>query len=212
MFTGLVEGIGEVRGVSPLGGGMVLEIAHSLSEPVIPVGESVAVSGACLTVVECGQGWFKAQVSPETVGRTTLGKARPGTKVNLERALAIGDRLHGHLVTGHVDTVGRVAGIEREGDFTLYRFHLPAQYLRYVAAKGSIAIDGISLTVAEVKGKLVSVAVIPHTASVTTLGERSVGDEVNVEVDLVARYLESLLSSYNPEKRTVEATLRAALW
>ncbi len=212
MFTGLVEGVGEVGEVLGHSSGLVVKISHSLADSLIPVGESVAVNGACLTVAETGEGWFKAHLSPETVQRTTLGKARPGTKVNLERALAIGDRLHGHLVTGHVDTVGRVAGIERAGDFTVYRFEIPRDYLRYVAVKGSIAIDGISLTVAGIEGRLVSVAVIPHTASVTTLGARSVGDEVNVEVDLVARYLESLLKSYDPERRTVEATLRAALW
>ena len=212
MFTGLVEGVGEVREVARAGEGLILKIAHSLSDPVIPIGESVAVSGACLTVVETGDGWFKADLSPETVKRTTLGSARPGTKVNLERALALGERLHGHLVTGHVDTVGRVAGIERQGEFTLYGFEVPKEYLRYVAVKGSIAVDGISLTVADLKGRVISVAVIPHTAAVTTLGERSVGDPVNIEVDLVARYLESLLKHYDPEKRTVEATLRAALW
>lgn len=212
MFTGLVEGVGEVREVANQSQGLVLRIAHGLSDPVVPVGESVAVSGACLTVVDAGEGWFKADLSPETVNRTTLGRVRPGAKVNLERALALGERLHGHLVTGHVDAVGRVAGIERQGDFTLYRFAIPNDLLPYVAVKGSIAIDGISLTVAEIKGKVVSAAVIPHTASVTTLGEKAVGDEVNIEVDLIARYLESLLRSYDPEKRTVEATLRAALW
>ena len=126
--------------------------------------------------------------------------------------MALGDRLHGHLVTGHVDAVGRVAGIERQGEFTAYRFDIPDKCLPYVAVKGSIAIDGISLTVADVHGRLVSAAVIPHTASVTTLGDRSAGDQVNVEVDLVARYIESLLKRYDPQKRTVEATLRAALW
>ena len=212
MFTGLVEGVGEVVDAQGQSQGLVLKIAHTLSDPVLPVGESVAVSGACLTVTETGEGWFKADVSPETVNRTTLGRVRPGTRVNLERALALGDRLHGHLVTGHVDAVGRVGGIERQGDFTLYRFTIPSELLPYVAVKGSIAIDGISLTVAGIQGKIVSTAVIPRTASVTTLGERSVGDEVNVEVDLIARYLESLLRSYDPQKRTVEATLRAALW
>ncbi len=212
MFTGLVEGVGEVVDVASKAGGLVLNISHSLSEPVIPVGESIAVNGACLTVVESGEGWFKADVSPETIKRTSLKNARPGIKVNLERALAVGDRLHGHLVTGHIDGVGIIADIKGEGEFIVYRFELPLNLLRYVAVKGSVAIDGISLTVAELHENIISVAVIPHTATVTTLGDKRVGDEVNVEVDLVARYLESLLQNYTVQKKEDSSTLIAALW
>ncbi len=194
MFTGIVEGLGEVRSVRRLGRGIVLEVRPPFSERELKVGESVSVNGACLTVARITSGGFEAEVSYETLERTTLGELRPGDKVNIERALRVGDRLGGHFVTGHVDGIGVVEVREDRAEFLLFVIRAPESVSRYLVEKGSVAVDGISLTVNRVYGTSFELTVIPHTASVTTMGFRKPGDRVNLEADILAKYVEKFLT------------------
>jgi riboflavin synthase len=197
MFTGIVTDLGRVREVVPGGDtGFVIATAYDTAE--IATGASIACSGACLTVVEKGQGWFAVQASAETLARTTLGTWLVGTPVNLERALRLGDELGGHLISGHVDAVAEVIETRPEGDSIRYSFGVPAPFGRAVAPKGSVALDGVSLTVNEVEdapggGARFGVNVIPHTQKVTSFGALSPGARVNFEIDLLARYVARLL-------------------
>jgi riboflavin synthase len=197
MFTGIVTDLGRVREVVPGGDtGFVIATAYDTAE--IATGASIACSGACLTVVEKGQGWFAVQASAETLARTTLGTWRVGTPVNLERALRLGEELGGHLVSGHVDAVAEVTETRPEGDSIRYSFAVPAPLGRAVAPKGSVALDGVSLTVNEVEdapggGARFGVNVIPHTQKVTSFGALRPGARVNFEIDLLARYVARLL-------------------
>jgi riboflavin synthase len=192
MFTGIITDLGHVREIRA-DGDTRIEITTRFDDAAIPIGASIACSGVCLTVIDKGPGWFAVQASGETLSCTTLGDWRPGTSVNLERALGLGDELGGHLVSGHVDGVGRVAAITPEGASRRFVFEAPAQLARFIASKGSVAIDGISLTVNEVDGARFGVNIIPHTLSITTLGEAEAGDRVNLEIDLLARYVARLL-------------------
>lgn len=197
MFTGIVTDLGRVRRISTRGDTR-LEIETQFELASIPMGASIACSGVCLTVIETGvgeggTGWFAVSASAETLSCTTIGHWREGTAVNLERALRLGDELGGHLVSGHVDGVGRIAQIRPEGDSRRLTFTTPPGVARFVASKGSIAVDGISLTVNETEGGLFGVNIIPHTLAVTTLGEAVVGDPVNLEIDLLARYVARLI-------------------
>lgn len=193
MFTGLIEDLGTVRSLQTGGGSGRITIATSLSMDEIALGDSIAVNGVCLTVVNYGSGQFSADVSAESLSRTVLGDLRPGQHVNLERALRLSDRLGGHLVSGHVDGLGVVT--ERYQDRNAVRFtvEVPAALQRYLVEKGSVAIDGISLTVNSVSAQGFSVAVIPHSLAKTTLQERRVGSTVNIETDLLGKYVERLL-------------------
>ncbi|OQX08643.1 MAG: riboflavin synthase [Desulfobulbaceae bacterium A2] len=193
MFTGLVQGTGVVIARSPSGGGMVLtlEAGFALDDP--REGESIAVNGACLTARNITGRRFLVDVSPETLTRTTLGRLASGGRVNLERALRLGDRLGGHLVSGHVDTVGQVEDRRPAGDFTLFSFCLPAELSRYLIEKGSVAVDGVSLTVNSCESDRFSVAIIPHTLTATTLGGLRQRDPVNLELDLIGKYVEKML-------------------
>ncbi len=193
MFTGLIEDVGKVLRLDRAGSGARLVVSCRLSLEEIRIGDSVAVNGACLTVVEKGSGSISFDVSPETVTRTTLGNIRPGASVNLERALSLGDRLGGHLVSGHVDCIAVISGSREESGNRIIFFRIPGQYSRYLIEKGSVAIDGISLTVNRVDGDVFSVNIIPHTAQQTTLHLRRQGDEVNIETDLIGKYVERLL-------------------
>jgi riboflavin synthase len=193
MFTGIVEELGQLRARDGLRGrnGVAASRFTFAAARVLEdadVGGSIAVNGCCLTVVELGPGWWAADVVPETLSRTTLGALAPGDPVNLERPLRLADRLGGHLVQGHVDGVGEV--LAPEPDLSV---RAPASVLPYLAEKGSVAVDGCSLTVASVEGDRFGVAIVPHTAAVTTLGRRRSGDPVNLEVDIVAKYVERLL-------------------
>jgi riboflavin synthase len=191
MFTGLVEEVGRLRAASSNeAGGARLAFDAARMSAEVRIGESVAVNGACLTVVETGEGWWAADAVAETLSRTNLGALRPGDPVNLERPLRADARLGGHLVQGHVDAVGRV--VAPAPDLVVA---FPPHLAPFLVAKGSVAVDGCSLTVVEVTDDRFSVAVIPHTAEVTTLGSRANGDEVNLEVDVIAKYVQRLLTA-----------------
>ena len=193
MFTGLVEATGRVCAVDARDGDARLTIeSDGVDFSKLAEGASIAVSGVCLTALDITDSGFSADVSRETLAVTTLGSTTTGDAVNLERSLALGDPLGGHLVTGHVDCTGRIAEIESDARSTRMRIALPGDYARYIARKGSVAVDGISLTVNGVRERDFDVNVIPHTLSVTTLNGGKVGTRVNIEVDLIARYLERL--------------------
>lgn len=194
MFTGIVEELGRVRSVAANAGGARIEIDATTVLEDAAIGASIAVNGCCLTVVELGADYWAADAVVETLTRTNLGALSAGDPVNLERPVRLADRLGGHLVQGHVDATGTVRSRTPEPDGSeRFRFAAPDDVLRYVVHKGSITVDGISLTVAAVHDDGFSIAVIPHTLAVTTLGARAVGAPVNLEVDLVAKYVERLL-------------------
>jgi riboflavin synthase len=194
MFTGIVEEQGRVRRVEPREGGARLEFDARTVLDDADIGDSIAVNGCCVTVVERGEGWWAADAVIETLERTALGSLAVGDPVNFERPMRLADRLGGHLVQGHVDAVGRIEGRDPLPDgSTRLRFSAPADLLRYVVEKGSITVDGVSLTVAGVATDGFSVAVIPHTLAVTNLGVKGPGEPVNLEVDVLAKYVERLL-------------------
>ena len=195
MFTGIITALGTVRAIEPLGNGkdMRLVIAAPWDDTAsIALGASIACSGCCLTAVELAADSFAVDASAETLACTTLGTWRVGTQVNLERSLRVGDELGGHLVSGHVDGVGKAVSRTPENGSTRWRFQVPADVARFIAAKGSVAIDGVSLTVNDVQGDTFGVNIIPHTASVTRFGSLSPGDPVNIEIDTLARYVARL--------------------
>ncbi len=173
--------------------GLRLTVEAPSMAPDFEQGASVAVNGVCLTVVDTAGEAFSVETVPETVSRTTFGSLKPGHQVNLERPLRLSDRIDGHLVQGHVDGVGRVAAREERGNSLWYEVEIPDDLAPFVIEKGSIALDGISLTIAGLTGSLAAVSIIPHTASITTFGGRRIGDEVNIEVDMIGRYVASLL-------------------
>ena len=195
MFTGIIEGVGRIAVLEARGGDVRLRVeVGTLPFAAVQPGESIAVNGVCLTVVEFDAVSFAADASNETLSLTTLGRLQVGAPVNLERAMRPTDRLGGHLVSGHVDGVGRVLAIVEDARAQRWRFAAPAALLRYVAKKGSICVDGVSLTVNEVDADGFEVALIPHTVSHTAFAQTRVGDAVNLEIDLVARYVERLLT------------------
>jgi riboflavin synthase len=199
VFTGIVEELGRVRAVAPNDGGARVEIEAKAVLDDAEIGASIAVNGCCLTVVDLADGWWAADAVVETLQRTNLGLLAAGDAVNLERPVRLADRLGGHLVQGHVDATGIVRARDAQPDgSTLVRFDAPAEVLRYVVHKGSITVDGVSLTIAGVHDDGFTVAVIPHTLAVTTLGIRAVGERVNLEVDLIAKYVERLLGEERP--------------
>ena len=191
MFTGIVEETGEVQSIESDGGGRRLRIGASFEG--LSEGQSISVSGACLTVEDYGDGWFSLFLAEETIERTYLGELEAGDAVNLERALRADGRLDGHFVQGHVDGTGEVVDVERIGEDWQYTFSLPESQAAYVVEKGSIAVDGISLTVADCDAETFSVAIVPETYELTTLSEKSAGDPVHLEVDVIAKYVESLV-------------------
>ena len=194
MFTGIVEEQGRVRRVEPREGGARLEFDARTVLDDADIGDSIAVNGCCVTVVERGEGWWAADAVIETLERTALGSLAVGDPVNFERPMRLADRLGGHLVQGHVDAVGRIEGRDPLPDgSTRLRFSAPADLLRYVVEKGSITVDGVSLTVAGIETDGFTVAVIPHTLEVTNLGVKGPGEPVNLEVDVLAKYVERLL-------------------
>lgn len=193
MFTGIVTDLGAVRSIERRGDTRI-EIETAYDTDSIELGASVACSGPCLTVVDKASGWFAVEASAETLARTTLGEWRAGTRVNLERAMRVGEELGGHIVSGHVDAVASVVETLPEGDSVRFLFDAPESLAKYIAPKGSIALDGVSLTVNEVDGNRFGVNVIGHTRAATTFGERRAGDRVNLEIDTIARYVARLLA------------------
>ena len=193
MFTGLVEALGAVREVVPAGAGRDLVIEAPALAAELALGESVAVNGCCLTVVAHDAMTCRFQAGPETLSRTNLGDLRPGDRVNLERSLRVGDRLSGHIVQGHVDGVGRVERVPPDGDWTTIWFACPPELSAQMVSKGSAAVDGVSLTLVDVEDGRFSVALIPHTLAHTTLGWKKPGDPVNLETDLLAKYVQKCL-------------------
>lgn len=189
MFTGIVTDVGRVRGVRETNRDRRYEIETAYDTATIDLGASISHSGCCLTVVEKGQGWFAVEVSAETLSHTTLGDWGEGAPVNLERAARLGDEMGGHIVSGHVDGVGEVLSVEAEGGSHRIRIRAPRPLHRLIAPKGSIAVEGVSLTVNEVEDDVFGLNIIPHTFEVTTLGGLKAGSRVNLEIDMLARYL-----------------------
>lgn len=193
MFTGIIEEVGSITEVRSMDQGRRLAVlAGSLTEGMA-VGDSVCVNGACLTAVDLNGESFRADVSPETLTKTNLGEAKVGDRVNLERALRLSDRLNGHLISGHVDGLGVVAGMARKGNAILITVRVPEALSRYIVDKGSVAVDGVSLTVNRSYGNRFDVAIIPHTAENTTISRYRNGDHVNIETDMIGKYVERLV-------------------
>lgn len=193
MFTGLIEDVGVVGALRMQRGSAVLTVKTNLAVGSMPLGASVAVNGACLTVVKKTRGAFTVDVSPETLRRTNLDRLAVGSMVNLEQAMRLQERLGGHLVTGHVDGLGTVTSIKKAGEFTLFSFRLPHVLAALLVSKGSVAVDGISLTVNQCRAATFSVAIIPFTLRHTNLRARRVGDKVNIETDLIGKYVQNFM-------------------
>ena len=196
MFTGIIEEMGVVKAVGKTLQGSSVTILAKIALEGLKLGDSATVNGVCLTVVGCNDMEMKADISPETMKVTTLGSLKAGDPVNLERAMRLGDRLGGHLVTGHVDGVGTIRARAQDADAYQIMIEAPQEVLRYCVPKGSITVDGISLTVNEVTDRGFRVTVIPHTAKVTTLGIKQAGDAVNLETDLIGKYVERLFPGH----------------
>lgn len=209
MFTGLIEGIGTAQRIDtdPSRGGSI-QVGELPWEERVTLGESIAVNGICLTAVAESVGSFRAEVSVETLRRTNLSHLRIGDPVNLERPLRMGDRLGGHLVQGHVDGMGGVKGIEKSGDYWTLEVEFPNDLSRYIVEKGSIAVDGISLTVATLEKDRFTVALIPKTWELTNLSKRTTGDPVNLEVDVIAKYVERMVLGEGVESKITEKFLK----
>lgn len=193
MFTGIVTDVGEVRSLTQAGD-LRARIGCHYDMAGVDIGASIACEGVCLTVVAKGEDWFDAEISAETVSKTNIGRNSwaPGRRLNLERALKVGDELGGHIVSGHVDGVAEIIAMHDEGDSTRFTFRAPEALARYIAPKGSVALNGTSLTVNEVEGSTFGVNIIPHTKAVTTWGDARLGDAVNLEIDTLARYVARL--------------------
>ncbi len=191
MFTGIITDIGEVVEICGIAD-IQASIACRYDIETIDIGASIACSGVCLTVIEKGQDWFKVDISAETTSKTTAGSWTKGTQLNLERALKVGDELGGHLVSGHVDDLAEIIAVETVGDSQRFRFRVANEFARYIAQKGSVCLDGTSFTVNDVAGCEFDINIIPHTLAVTTWGNRQIGDNVNLEIDVIARYVARL--------------------
>lgn len=197
MFTGIITDLGAVKAIEAAGSGSDARFVFATGYDTSAIGEgaSIACSGVCLTLVDKGPGWFAADVSAETLSKSTLGAWQPGTPVNFERPLRMGDELGGHVVSGHVDGVAAVVERRAEQGSLRFTFEAPPELARFIAPKGSVALDGVSLTVNEVAGPRFGVNIIPHTGEVTTLGGRQSGDRVNLEIDMLARYVQRLMTA-----------------
>ncbi len=194
MFTGIITDIGHVKSLEKRGDTRIV-ISTNYDMTTVEIGASIACSGPCLTVVDKGSGWFATEASAETLSRTTVGSWVEGTRVNLERALSLGDELGGHIVSGHVDGLARIVSMEPEGDSVRFLFEVPNEVKAFIAEKGSVCLDGVSLTVNAVQGAEFGVNIISHTQSETTFSDKKVDDFVNLEVDMLARYVARLSES-----------------
>ncbi len=204
MFTGIITALGTVRAISPIGEGRDMRLVIEAPWPdtaSIALGASIACSGCCLTAVELGPDWFAVDASAETLACTTMGTWKVGSRINLERSLKVGDELGGHIVSGHVDGVGHAVSATPENGSTRWQFRVPADLSRFIAEKGSVAIDGVSLTVNAVQGDTFGVNIIPHTASVTGFGTLAPGDAVHIEIDMLARYVARLAEAHKDGRK-----------
>ncbi|GBE05175.1 MAG TPA: riboflavin synthase [Nitrospirae bacterium] len=199
MFTGLVENTWKITSLKETGGGLRMTLDPTPGMEM-RTGDSISVNGVCLTVVETGSS-VAFEISPETMRSTNLGELKVNNRVNLERALRLSDRLGGHIVTGHVDGIGAIIAKKKAGDYTFYTFEAPADILKYTVKKGSVAVDGISLTVNGLDSGSFSAAIIPHTLTATNIGKKGPGDRVNIEVDIIGKYIEKLLN-FSQDKDT----------
>jgi riboflavin synthase len=199
MFTGIIEELGSIRRITTARDGARLEVSARIVTREANRGDSIAVNGVCLTVVDLGSDWLAADISAETLRRTSLNNMRIGTRVNLERPLMASSRLGGHIVQGHVDGTGKFTGARAEGDGWIVRIEFRADLARYIVEKGSIAVDGISLTVATLAEEWVEIAIIPHTWKVTNLSSLERGSVVNLEVDIIAKYVERVMQAHIKE-------------
>ena len=195
MFTGIIEDLGSLAASRGLSAGRRLDIATNLSTADFELGESIALNGACMTVVAWSEGRFAVDVSAESLRRTTLGTLREGAPVNIERSMKLGERLGGHIVSGHVDGTGQIAAMREEGESTVFTFAIDAGLMPILVEKGSVAVDGISLTCFACRKDRFEVAVIPHTRAVTTLGAARIGDRVNIEADMLGKYVARLVDA-----------------
>ena len=211
MFTGLVEEIGKVENIQNVGSGKRFKILAKKILEDVKIGDSIAINGVCLTVVELFSNGFSFDVSPESLSRSNLKYLKVGSYVNLERALKVNDRLGGHIVQGHVDTIGTILSINPVKEHTIFKIRIPKDYLNLVVEKGSIAVDGISLTINEIKNNELSINIIPHTIKNTNLQFRKVGDFVNLEFDILAKYVLNFLNKteiLNKRNETLENLLK----
>jgi riboflavin synthase len=194
LFTGIIESFGTIKRIESNGEGKVLLIGCDLDLTQSKIGDSIAVNGACLTAVSLGTHEFKVDMAPETVARTTFKKMGPGTRVNIERALKLSDRIDGHLVSGHIDGTGTIASIQRKSNAVILDVSVPENLAADMIEKGSVAIEGISLTINQCWDKGFQVSIIPHTAQITTIGLKQVGDQVNIETDMLGKYVRKILT------------------
>jgi riboflavin synthase len=196
MFTGIIEGMGTLTSIQPSGEGKRITIQSDFDLGNTRLGDSIAVNGVCLTATDLGNRYFSADVSPETLARSTFRTAKVGDRMNLERALRLSDRLGGHLVSGHIDGVGSLRKKTRKGNAWILSISVPETLSRYIIEKGSIAVDGVSLTINQCSATQVEVSIIPHTAGMTTVGIKHPGDPVNIETDMIGKYVEKLIAPY----------------
>ncbi|MEN6564752.1 MAG: riboflavin synthase [Veillonellales bacterium] len=211
MFTGLVEELGKVKALVRGAKSVRLTVAAQKILSDVKIGDSIAVNGTCLTVVAYGDTWFTVDVMPETVERTVLVALKPGDAVNLERTLRLGDRFGGHIVSGHIDGTGSILAMKRDDNAVVVRIEAKPEIMKYIIKKGSIAIDGISLTVVDYGANWFTVSLIPHTAAMTTLGIKTTGDSVNLENDMIGKYVEKLLGLKDPPNNKPVALTQAFL-
>lgn len=205
MFTGIIEGSGTISGIKPSGQSRRMAINADYELDNTKIGDSIAVSGACLTAVSLSGRRFEVDVSSETVAKTTLGKAKIGDRVNLERALRISDRIDGHLVSGHIDGIGTIKSRKTQENAIIITFNIPESVAYYIIKKGSVAVDGISLTVNECDHESFQVSIIPHTAKLTTLGFKKISDSVNIETDMIGKYVERFVTQMKSGESKKEA-------
>lgn len=207
MFTGIIEGLGTIKEIQPVGQGKRIAVEADFVLDQTKIGDSIAVSGACLTAVSLTGKRFEVDVSPETLAKTTFGKAKLGDRVNLERALRLGDRLDGHLVSGHIDGMGTVKSRKPAGNAVVVTIGVAEPLLRYMIIKGSVAVDGISLTINDCDRNGFEVSIIPHTAKLTTIGFKDIGDLVNIETDMIGKYVERFITKMDGAKSTGETSI-----
>jgi riboflavin synthase len=205
MFTGLIEESGTIENISKFGDGLRFKIKAGKVLEDTKVDDSISINGVCLTVVEKSKNYFTVEAVEETLKKTTLGNLKVGEKINLERSIKLSDRLGGHLVQGHVDGIGKIVGRKKLKSSVILNIEIPSQLAKYMIDRGSIAIDGISLTIVKTENNLMTLSIIPHTLELTTLSWKKEGDTVNIEVDLIAKYVEKLLDGESKENKiTIE--------